>query len=55
MSQSDARKVVHYYEEKLIQLQEDLEVVNYSVTKAAIMQEIIKIEKALTNKHEYIK
>ncbi|MBN8253863.1 hypothetical protein [Priestia flexa] len=55
MSQSDARKVVHYYEEKLVQLHEDLEVVNYSVTKTAIMQEIIKIEKALADKNNYIK
>lgn len=55
MSQSDAQKVVHYYEEKLAQLHEDLEVVNHSVTKAAIMQEIIKIEKALTDKNNYVK
>lgn len=55
MSQSDAQKVVHYYEEKLVQLHTDLKVVNHSVTKTAIMQEIIKIEKALANKNKYVK
>lgn len=55
MSQEDAQKVVHYYEEKLVQLHEDLEMVNHSVSKAAIIQEIIKIEKALADKNNYVK
>lgn len=55
MSKEDAQKVIQYYEEKLVQLHEDLEVVNHSVTKAAIMQEIIKIEKALADRTKYIK
>lgn len=55
MSQEDAQKVVRYYEERLLQLQEDLKVVCYQVSKEAIMQEIIKIEKALTDKNNYVK